>query len=123
MRMMEVSCARTQFGGLATWTMLTLVLSQIDLLTTSCTIPAAVRRYAKSHGVSIVTTLAETSDGDAGLEVMGDAVLLGAMVENLASNAVRFSPRGAKVEVIVETRGESIVFQVRDHGTALRPRT
>ena len=152
-------------------TPLTLVLSQIDLLTTSCTDPAAVRRYAKSiagdmrhlsdlvdsflrlarpfaqadtrhhvpiffhdvvveavhrsqplaydHGVSIVTTLAETSNGDAGLEVMGDAVLLGAMVENLARNAVRFSPRGAKVEVIVETRGESIVLQVRDHGTGI----
>lgn len=82
----------------------------------------AVRRsqsLARANGVSVVATLAETSPEDGALEVLGDPLLLEAMVENLARNAVRFSPRGGRVEVVVEVRGESIALFVRDHGTGI----
>jgi two-component system OmpR family sensor kinase len=82
----------------------------------------AVRRsqtLALESGVSVVPTLAEPSNGDAALELLGDSVLLEAMVENLVRNAVRFSPRGSRVHLLVEVRGESIVLYVRDHGTGI----
>jgi len=74
---------------------------------------------ARENGVGVVATLAESGNGDATVEVLGDALLLEAMVENLVRNAVRFSPRGSRVEVIVEVRGETIALHVRDHGTGI----
>jgi signal transduction histidine kinase len=82
----------------------------------------AVRRcqsLARDSGVSVVPTLAESSNGDEALEVLGDAVLLEAMLENLVRNAVRFSPRGSRVELQVRIRGGSILLSVRDHGAGV----
>jgi signal transduction histidine kinase len=76
---------------------------------------------ANDAGVTVVTTLAELGDPDGALEVMGDPVLLEAMVENLVRNAVRFSPRGGKVEVtvLVGAGSETITLRVRDHGAGI----
>jgi signal transduction histidine kinase len=85
---------------------------------------AAVRRsqsLARESGVRIVPMLAESSNGDVAPEVLGDSVLLEAMVENLVRNAVRFSPRGARVEVEVQVRGESVLLYVRDQGKGIAP--
>jgi signal transduction histidine kinase len=82
----------------------------------------AVRRSqsrAREEGVSVVATLAEPGNGDAPVEVLGDSLLLEAMVENLLRNAVRFSPPGSRVEVVVEARGESIGLCVRDQGPGI----
>ncbi len=84
-------------------------------------VEAVARSQALAHasGVRIVPTLAESSNGDTELEVMGDPVLLEAMLENLVRNAVRFSPRGSQVELRVQVAGESILVSVRDHGTGV----
>lgn len=76
---------------------------------------------ARSRGVDIVTTLAESGDDEAALEVLGDPVLLAAMIENLVRNAVRCTPRETQVELQVSVHGESIVLQVRDHGPGVAP--
>ncbi len=79
------------------------------------------RSQALAHvsGVGIVITFADHVEGAPSPEVLGDAVLLEAMVENLLRNAVRFSPRTAKVEVSVDTRGDAVQIHVRDHGTGI----
>jgi signal transduction histidine kinase len=74
---------------------------------------------AREKEVSVVATLAESGNGDVAVEVLGDSVLLGAMVENLVRNAVRFSPWGSRVDLQVQVQGESIVLYVRDHGTGI----
>ena len=82
---------------------------------------AAVARcqpFARQGGVRIVTTLADPGAGEAP-EVLGDDVLLRAMIENLVRNAVRFSPRGSLVELQVHRRGETVLLTLRDHGTGI----
>lgn len=82
---------------------------------------AAVKRcrfLASSRGVGIVPTLAETRD-PAPLEVLGDAVLLEAMVENLVRNAVLSSPRGANVELRVRLVGDEVRLAVHDMGAPI----
>jgi len=74
---------------------------------------------ARMSEVSVVPTLAESDDDDGTLMVLGDSVLLEAMLENLLRNAVRFSPRGSRVEVQTEVQGPSIILTVRDHGSGI----
>jgi signal transduction histidine kinase len=74
---------------------------------------------ASGRGVSVVTTLAESGDEDAALEVLGNPVLLAAMIETVVRNAVRAAARGTKVGLRCSVRGESIVLLVRDHGAGI----
>jgi len=84
----------------------------------------AVRRsqsLALEQGVTIVTTLAEPRDAADTVEVLGDSVLLESMVENLVRNAVRFSPRQARVDTHVEALDDVVVLRVRDRGVGIVP--
>lgn len=81
----------------------------------------AVRRrqtLAASRDVSVVPLLAD-SDADAMVEVMGDAVLLEAMIENLLRNAVLAAPRGSSVDLKVTLHGDDVALSVRDHGSKI----
>jgi signal transduction histidine kinase len=84
----------------------------------------AVRRsqsLANDHGVAIVTTLVETDGCDDAPEVLGESVLLEAMIENLLRNAVRFSARGGKVDIEVRCVAASTLLCVRDRGAGIAP--
>lgn len=59
----------------------------------------------------------ETSDEEC--RVIGDAVRLREAMNNLVSNALKYSPHGATVEVRVERCGESVCFSVSDDGPGL----
>ena len=74
--------------------------------------------FAQQCGVGIVTTLANPGD-DGAPEVLGDAVLLRAMIENLLRNAVRFSPRESQVALQVHWRGDLVVLTLTDRGTGV----
>jgi signal transduction histidine kinase len=54
-----------------------------------------------------------------GLEVWGDSDRMVQVLVNLLSNAAKFSPPGAVVEVVVEDRGSNALFQVRDRGRGI----
>jgi signal transduction histidine kinase len=84
---------------------------------------AAVRRSrfaASARGVVIAPTLAETRDG-AQPEVLGDPVLLEAMLDNLVRNAVLASPRGARVDLRVRLIGDDVHVAVHDMGPPIPP--
>ncbi|HEX5050240.1 MAG TPA: HAMP domain-containing sensor histidine kinase [Planctomycetota bacterium] len=76
---------------------------------------------ARDQGIKVVLRLAESSNGDGPLEVLGDAVLLEAMFEHLLRNAVRLASRGSRVHVEVLVRSEAILLRVRNvsAGTAV----
>jgi PAS domain S-box-containing protein len=56
----------------------------------------------------------------AGLMVNGDARRLTQVVYNLLSNALKFTPRGGRIEVSAEREGGEVRFAVRDTGIGIR---
>jgi two-component system, OmpR family, sensor histidine kinase QseC len=57
------------------------------------------------------------SDGDC--SVAGNATLLEVLARNLVDNAVRYSPRAARIVVRVDRAGRTVVLQVEDSGGGL----
>lgn len=51
--------------------------------------------------------------------VAGDALRLGQAVDNLMSNAIKFTPRGGSVTLTLAPEGESAVMSVRDTGMGI----
>ncbi len=60
-----------------------------------------------------------TGDGAAPCEVRGDATLLAVLVRNLVDNAVRYSPRDAKVKVTVARDAGGTRLGVEDSGPGM----
>jgi two-component system OmpR family sensor kinase/two-component system sensor histidine kinase QseC len=58
---------------------------------------------------------------DQAVPVHGERSALGALVRNLADNAVRYSPRGARVELRVERAEGTALLQVDDSGPGIPP--
>ena len=51
--------------------------------------------------------------------IAGDEVLLGVLVRNVIDNALRYSPDGARVRVLVQTEAGQTVLRVDDSGPAM----
>ena len=58
---------------------------------------------------------------DEGVRVRGDAGRIWQIATNLMSNALKFSPQDAPVEVVVEREGGSARVAVTDHGGGISP--
>ncbi|MFZ5756282.1 MAG: ATP-binding protein [Pseudomonadota bacterium] len=64
----------------------------------------------------------EFTDEMPGAVVAGDAALLGILIRNLADNALRYSPEGSLVRVLVRDAGQGQVeMQVLDEGPGVPP--
>lgn len=75
-------------------------------------------KFAEQHGVRLHAVLAEETDRD--LLMIGDPELLRTLVDNLLRNAIRFSPQGSRVEVVVRTDGaDKICICVQDKGPGI----
>lgn len=74
---------------------------------------AGIRGYAEQHQVSCVLRSAT----DAWVDV--DAQRLEQVLNNLLSNAAKFSPPGAEVEVFIERKDVSVRVSVRDRGPGI----
>jgi PAS domain S-box-containing protein len=75
---------------------------------------AANEGYAQAHDTRFVVTAAL-----ADARVRGDRDRLMQVLTNLLSNAAKFSPPGASVDIAVERRGEGIRVSVIDHGPGI----
>ena len=71
--------------------------------------------YAEQHGVRIDLLEAPAQD----LVVEVDPQRLLQVLANLLSNAAKFSPPGAVVEVALERRGDRVRVAVHDHGSGI----
>lgn len=76
---------------------------------------AGLEGYARDADVRFVLT------AESDVEVIGDSDRLIQVFTNLASNAIKFSPKGSAVEVTVHAASHRVVVSVRDHGPGIAP--
>lgn len=76
---------------------------------------------ARSSGVPLVTKLSLDGGAESVPEIEGDPELLRTMIENLLRNAIRFSPRGASVDLALRCGEREARVIVRDRGPGVAP--
>jgi signal transduction histidine kinase/ActR/RegA family two-component response regulator len=76
----------------------------------------AIRPAARGREIELAVTVAPLR-----LEVIGDADRLQQVVWNLASNAVKFTPRGGRVDVSVDEHDGTVQIAVSDTGVGIDP--
>jgi PAS domain S-box-containing protein len=93
-----------------------LVLAPASLQALAAEVARGLEVQATAAGVAI--ELAVPSELP---EVLVDRGLVLTALKNLVGNAVKFSPRGAAVEVIGRADGERVTLEVVDHGPGIAP--
>ena len=93
--------------------MIVLDLTDVELwsLATDCVEAAQPAADAKRISLSL------SGDGDD--PIAGDGVRLAQMMDNLVSNAIKFTPAGGRVDVRTATAGKQAVFEVHDSGVGI----
>ena len=77
---------------------------------------AAASAPAEARGVAAIQELT-----DASVVVLGDWSRLRQIVWHLVANALKFTPRGGTIRVVVRTDGEDAVLEVFDSGPGIDP--
>jgi signal transduction histidine kinase len=94
---------------------LALEVADVDILALAADAAEAARPSANTRGVVI-----DVEPGSAGT-VAGDPTRLAQMLDNLVSNAIKFTPEGGRVTVRAGLRGSDAVFEVADTGEGVAP--
>jgi len=84
---------------------------RLDLRQTVDRAVAAVAPTARRHRLRVA--------GDPVVAVEGDATRLEKVVRNLLDNAIKYSPGGGEVDVIVRQEGNRAVVSIRDQGVGI----
>jgi PAS domain S-box-containing protein len=94
---------------------LALELESVDIATIIGAAVETVRIPADVKGITLETAI------ESNAPLMGDARRLQQVVWNLLSNAVKFTPRGGRVSLHVERRGDRLEIAVSDTGAGISP--
>ena len=73
-----------------------------------------MQRYADTSGQTVLLTLEQNLP-----QVDCDPVRIGQAIENLVSNAVKYSPESGRIEVSLSAKGDRVVLTVRDEGIGI----
>ena len=76
----------------------------------------------------IFTMIAETKkialtmeENAPGLKVHADKDMLNTVVRNFLSNAIKFTPEGSAIEIVVDKKDDFAKISIRDHGVGIAP--
>ena len=72
-----------------------------------------VRPNAEELKHTLITNIAECA------QVQGNARRLEQVIANLIGNAIKYTPEGGKIEVVLKEDGDFLVLQVRDNGIGI----
>lgn len=96
---------------------LTLDLESVDMEALITQQMAYARASAKAKGVN----LSFTTKGFGPFVIQGDRGRLTQVVDNLISNAAKFSSAESQVEISLAMERDDLLFTVRDHGPGISP--
>ena len=86
---------------------------RVDLVATTQQVMASIAPVALARGQTFAL------DAPGPCHVRGDEALLAALVRNLVDNAIRYSPRGATVQIALRSDGGGVTLAVDDSGPGL----
>ncbi|HEY2544323.1 MAG TPA: HAMP domain-containing sensor histidine kinase [Gaiellaceae bacterium] len=92
---------------------LALDLAEIDIAELVAHAVDAARPAADARGVNL------RLEPEASGTVAGDRTRMAQMLDNLISNAIKFTPEGGRVSVRAGQRGSDVVFEIADTGTGI----
>ncbi|HXG67799.1 MAG TPA: heavy metal sensor histidine kinase [Blastocatellia bacterium] len=87
--------------------------TRLDLAELAAATTEQMRLLAEDKDISL------RYEGAAGVEVEGDRARLKQVVVNLLDNAIKYTPPGGSVRVMVRTDGDRAVLEVRDSGVGI----
>jgi two-component system, OmpR family, phosphate regulon sensor histidine kinase PhoR len=83
-------------------------------------VDAAIRRAMEAvQAIAAEKSLSLLHEGPDGLIVMADVKALDQVLLNLLDNAVKYTPQGGRVEVVVDQRAGQVSLEVRDDGPGI----
>ena len=91
-----------------------LALAEIDL-------HKSARDAAQRQRLLSEAAVSVEAEGDGPFTAIADGGRLGQVLDNLLGNAVKFSPQGDEIDLIVRRVGDRIVLSVTDAGVGLAP--
>ncbi|MBW4686426.1 MAG: HAMP domain-containing histidine kinase [Komarekiella atlantica HA4396-MV6] len=94
---------------------LKLQISSVNLVTLAEEVIATLTELARTRQIYISLHYGE-SDFRSFLWVSGDSLQLGRVFTNLLSNGIKHTPRGGKVEVVLESHSNAQVVKILDTG-------
>jgi two-component system NarL family sensor kinase len=99
---------------------LQLQLAPVDLTTVAEEVIVTLREVARARQVYISMNYGE-SDFRRALWVQGDALQLQRVFANLLMNGINHTPRGGKVEVVMESFSDYQTVKIIDNGSGITP--
>jgi two-component system sensor histidine kinase GlrK len=85
-------------------------------------LPEVIRRVVKEHKLAALARLIRFETRLAPATTIGDADKVRTIVDNLVSNAIKYSPRSGAVEIALSTKRGFAVVDVIDEGRGVDPR-
>ena len=82
-------------------------------------LPDVVQRVLKEHKLAALARMVTFEADLQPASIVGDAEKIRTIVDNLISNAIKFSPRSAQITVSLATEREFAVLDVIDHGPGI----
>ena len=97
---------------------LSIMMSEVDVVAVARESVEGVKLRAEKSGIDISLSLPDDE-----LRLTGDPDRLGQALDNLLTNAIKYSPDGGSVSVRIVRREGECVIEVEDEGSASSPRS